>query len=97
MRFPKSKIGLTLSLLYLLGSMFLIASQGLFGESFIAITLGLPWSIFMIAFPNVIGDDSHLVRLSLYIRVLAPIMVNIILFYWIGVGIQKLLFRKNLK
>jgi len=48
MHLPKSQFGLTFSLLYIFGSIYLIATQGLFGENFIVATLGLPWSFFMV-------------------------------------------------
>lgn len=97
MRLPKSKVGLTLSFLYLIVSLSLILSQGLFGESFIALILGVPWS-FLIVLSGVnaiVSDSSPLFSLFLYAWVLVPIIVNVALLYWIGVGIQKLLFRKS--
>ena len=95
MRIPQSKIGLTLSTLYLLVSAFLILSQGLFGESFIAIVLGLPWSFLMIYFNLTISENNPLFPIFLYIWVLGPVIVNIILFYWIGVGIEKLFSKRK--
>ena len=97
MRLPKSKVGLTLSFLYLIVSIFLILSQGLFGESFIAILLGFPWSFLIVLgeINTIVSDSSPLFSLFLYSWVLAPIIVNLVLFYWIGVGIQKLFFRKS--
>ena len=96
MRIPQSKIGLTLSILYLLVSVFLILSQGLFGESFIAIILGLPWSFLMIYFNlPIISENNPLFPLFLYIWVLGPVIVNITLFYWIGVGIEKLFSKRK--
>lgn len=81
MRIPKSQFGLTFLLLYILGSIYLIVTQGLFGESFVAITLGLPWS-FLLVLSNI--------NIPVYIFVLAPIVLNAVLLYWIGAGIQKL-------
>ena len=97
MRLPKSKVGLTLSFLYLIVSTYLILSQGLFGESFIAILLGFPWSFMIVlgGINSVVSESNPLFSLFLYSWVLAPIIVNLVLFYWIGVGIQKLLFRKS--
>ena len=98
MRLPKSKVGLTLSFLYLIFSTYLILSQGIFGESFIAILLGFPWSFLIVlgGINTIVSDSSPLFSLFLYSWVLAPIIVNLVLFYWIGVGIQKLFFRKSL-
>ena len=97
MRLPKSKVGLTLSFLYLIVSTYLILSQGIFGESFIAILLGFPWSFMIVlgGINSVVSDSNPLFFLFLYSWVLAPIIVNLVLFYWIGVGIQKLFFRKS--
>ena len=95
MKLLKSKVGLTLSLLYLFGSVYLIASQGLFGESFIAVVLGLPWSFFMAYFSKFfpIKLENPLFLLFVCVWILTPIIVNIICLYWIGVGIQKLARR----
>jgi len=79
---PKSQFGLTFSLLYILGSVYLIVTQGLFGESFIAVILGLPWS-FLLVFSKI--------SIPLYVLILMPIVLNVVLLYWIGAGIQKLL------
>ena len=95
MRLPKSKLGLTLSLLYLLGSIFFITSQGLFGESFIAVILGLPWSFFGIYLRY--SQNNSLFHLVLYLKLLVPIVVNIVLLYWIGAGIQRLFSRRESK
>ena len=97
MRLPKSKAGLTLSVLYLIVSIYLILSQGLFGESFIAILLGFPLSFLIVlgGINSIVSESSPLFSLFLYSWVLAPIIVNLVLFYWIGVGIQKLFFRKS--
>ena len=97
MRLLKSKVGLTLSFLYLIVSIFLILSQGLFGESFIALLLGFPWSFLIVlsGVNTIVSDSSSLFSLFLYAWVLVPIIVNVVFLYWIGVGIQKLLFRKS--
>ena len=96
MKLLKSKTGLTLSFLYLGISIFLIISQGLFGESFIAVILGLPWSFLIVYFKLFTISQHHpLFLLFLYIETLGPIIVNIILFYWIGVGVEKLFSRSK--
>ena len=97
MKLPKSKVGLTLSFLYLIVSASLVLSQGLFGESFIVLLLGFPWSFLIVlgGINTIVSDSSPLFSLFLYVWVLVPIIVNVALLYWVGVGIQKLLFRKN--
>ena len=90
MKLPTSKVGLTLSGLYLLGSIYLILTQGLFGESFIVLILGLPWS-----FGTVLLGFTATNTVFLYILFLTPILFNIIIFYWMGVGIQKLFFNRR--
>ena len=95
MKLPKSKVGLTFSLFYLLGSTYLILSQGLFGESFIAIVLGFPWS-FLIILSNshaIVSDSSPLFTLFLYAWLLGPIIVNLVLLYWVGIVAKKVLSR----
>ncbi len=83
MRLPKSQFGLTFSLLYILGSVYLIVTQGLFGESFVVSMLGLPWSYLFI------WSIIHK-AISLYIVVLGSMILNTVFLYWIGVGVQKL-------
>lgn len=96
MKLPKSKVGLILSFLYLIGSIFLILSQGLFGESFIAILLGFPWSFLIVlgGIRSIVSDSSPLYSLFLYSRILAPIIVNIVVLYWVGFVLEKVLFKK---
>ena len=96
MKLPKSKVGLILSFLYLMGSIFLVLSQGIFGESFIAILLGFPWSFFIIlsGINTAVSDSNPLFFLFLYVWVLTPIIVNVILFYWAGVFLEKVFSRK---
>ncbi len=76
----KKTLALILPGIYLLLSAYLIATQGLFGESFIAILLGIPWS-FMLAFFEYGGDPS---TPMLYVLVLGPIALNAIILYFIG-------------
>ncbi len=74
-----SKLGLGLAGVYLVVSAFLIMSQGLFGESFIAIILGVPWS-FLFAF----FEYWQASNLPLTLLLLAPIGLNAFLLLWIG-------------
>lgn len=80
----RSTLGFAFSGLYLLLCAFLIGTQGLFGESFIAIILGLPLSLLMasVEFGNVEGP-------FLYVLVLLPIIFNAFLLYWIGYFLGK--------
>jgi len=77
-------LGILVSGIYVLASAYLIYTQGLFGESFIAILLGFPWSFILafIEFGNVSGA-------FLYLLVLAPLFLNAVLLYGIGVWIAK--------
>lgn len=71
--------GLVLSGVYVLASIYLIATQGLFGESFIALILGLPWSMAFSLFE--FGGASGAV---LYVMLIVPMVVNAAILYWIG-------------
>lgn len=79
-----SKAGLTASLVYLGLCVYLIATQGLFGESFIALLLGLPWSLVpsFFEFGNVSGA-------LLYILLLLPLVINATILYWMGSKIDQ--------
>jgi hypothetical protein len=76
---PRSTLGLTLASLYILASIYLIWTQGLFGESFIAILLGLPWTLGLayIEFRNATGA-------VLYALLIAPLVLNAFILYKIG-------------
>lgn len=80
-----SIIGLALSGIYVLVSLYLIATQGLFGESFIVIILGLPWS-FLLA----LMEFGSVTGFWLYVLVLAPLVLNAWILYVIGA-----LFRRR--
>jgi hypothetical protein len=79
-----SKLGLLLSGIYILGSMYLISTQGLFGESFIVIILGAPWS-----FLTVLLGFNATNTLLLYVLFLTPLFLNAIFLYWIGTLLQR--------
>ena len=83
MKISQSKLGWMFSLLYVLVSVYFIYTQGLFGESFITVILGLPWSLLLAFFEygNVTGG-------LLYVLALAPIVLNALLLYLIGYFIQ---------
>lgn len=84
MNLPQSKLGFTLAGVYLLISAYFIFTQGLFGESFIAVILGLPWSMVFASFEY--GNANGAL---LYILILGPIILNAYILYWIGSRIQR--------
>ncbi len=88
MKLPSSKLGLSLAVIYILAAAYLILTQGLFGESFISIILGLPWTLLLalIEFGGASG-------VFLYVLILTPMVLNAVILYWIGALIQRL-FRK---
>lgn len=74
-----SKLGLLLALTYIIGSALLILVQGLTGESFIALLLGIPWS-FGFAFFEYWAASGPM----LYFLLILPLAVNAAIIYWIG-------------
>lgn len=82
---PMSKPGLILSGVYLAISAYLIATQGLFGESFIALILGMPWTLILASF-EFGGVSGYLA----YVLILAPLALNAYILYVVG----KLLGRR---
>ncbi len=69
-----------LAAIYVVICALLIWSQGLFGESFIALLLGLPWSMVFSLFE--FGQASGAI---LYVMILAPLALNAFLLYCLGV------------
>jgi hypothetical protein len=65
--------------IYLAISAYLIYTQGLFGESFIALILGLPWTLILSYFE--FGGASGALA---YVLILAPIALNAYILYVIG-------------
>ncbi len=84
MNLPKSKLGLAFSGFYIVLSIILIAVQGLFGESFIALILGLPWSLLL-----ALIEYGHAGGIFIYILLLGPLALNAGLLYWIGSVLSK--------
>ncbi len=74
-----SKFGFALALLYLLATAYLIGTQGLFGESFIVIVLGLPWTLLFSFFEYWGATDGLLLFL-----IGLPLVLNTFLLYWVG-------------
>ncbi len=79
MRLPSSRLGLIFAAIYILLAVYLIITQGLFGESFIAIILGLPWTLLLslIEFGGASGP-------FLYVLIIAPMALNAFILYLIG-------------
>jgi hypothetical protein len=85
----KSKLGLTFAGAFILMAAYLIFTQGLFGESFIALILGLPW-VLLLAYFEFGGVESKAVMMLL---TLTPIAINVLLLYGIGALIGRLFSR----
>lgn len=81
----KSRLGLGLAGIYLLSVIYFAATQGVFGESFIMLILGLPWTLGLAAieFGGVAGSFA-------YVLIFAPIVLNAAILYWIGSRITRL-------
>jgi hypothetical protein len=82
-----STAGLVLSGAFLLISIYLILTQGLFGESFIALILGMPW-ILLLSYFEFFEPSSSVV---LAILILIPIILNAGLLYGAGLLLEKVL------
>lgn len=74
-----NKLGLVLSGVYLLAALYLITTQGLFGESFITVILGMPWTLGL-AYVEYFSASGPL----LYVLALAPIALNAYVLYKLG-------------
>lgn len=79
-----SKNGLILASIYIVLCAYLITTQGLFGESFIAIILGLPWSLAFSFF-----EYGNVEGILMYVFVLAPMALNAYILYCLGSLIGK--------
>ena len=79
-----SKPGLVVAGAYLALCAYLIGTQGLFGESFITLILGLPWTLGL-AYFEYFNPSGALI----YVLALAPIALNAILLYWIAARIAR--------
>jgi hypothetical protein len=75
----KSKTGLLLAGAYGVVALYFILTQGLFGESFIAIILGIPWSFIFSFFEYWQAEGIVAVML-----LIAPMLLNAYLLYLIG-------------
>ncbi len=79
-----SRAGLIAAGVYVALCVYLIATQGLFGESFITIILGLPWSMLLAFFEyfNATGAVA-------YILAIIPLVLNAALIYWIAARLTR--------
>lgn len=84
----KSKFGLVFGGAFLLIAIYLIATQGLFGESFVALMLGMPWALIP-AYFEYGGDSGPLV----YFLLVVPILINACILYGVGSFVGRLLSR----
>lgn len=79
-----SKLGWILSTIYAALCILLILMQGLTGESFIALILGLPWSLALAYFEYFhLGDSAWL-----YVLLIAPLVINAKLLYCLGAWLE---------
>ncbi|MFZ2887319.1 MAG: hypothetical protein WA021_05880 [Minisyncoccia bacterium] len=74
-----SKVGLVLAGAYLAASAYFIGTQGLFGESFISLILGMPWTLGLAYF-----EYFNATGAVMYVLALAPIALNTYILYKIG-------------
>ncbi len=79
-----SKLGMILGGGYALLALVLVLTQGLFGESFIAIILGLPWTL-LLSFFEFFGAEGPL----LVILLVLPMVINAYLLYRLGKFISR--------
>ena len=101
MKLLRSALGWGFAAVYIAATILLLCSQGLFGESFIALILGLPWSALLAFVAARFADrympplESPLFLIAVYAHVLLPIMLNALLFYVIGFGLERLVKKKE--
>jgi hypothetical protein len=84
----KSKLGLIFAGVYILVAGYLITTQGLFGESFIALILGLPWSMLMAYF-----EFGGVAGPFLYVLIFTPLILNALILYWVGSKVERISSR----
>lgn len=59
------------------------------GEGFGSIVVGMPWSFLLVEYGIRPSGDSHFFLFFFYVQIFLPIVLNVILFYWFGVVLQK--------
>lgn len=86
-----SKTGLACAGVFILAAAYFIGTQGLFGESFIALILGLPW-VLIPSYFEFFGLQNDI---AMMFFTLAPMVINVVLSYWIGSMIGSLFSRSS--
>lgn len=83
-----SKLGLTFAGLFLAILGYFIATEGLFGESFIALILGLPW-VLIPAYFEFWGASGAVGA----VLTLVPIAINAAILYFLGSALGRIFSR----
>ena len=84
-----AKLGWIFAGAYALVAAYFIMTQGLFGESFIALILGMPWTLALAAI-EFGGAEGAVAALML----LAPMALNAAILYWLGSLLGRALARE---
>ncbi len=77
--YMKTKLGMIFAGVYVVLAVYLIVTQGLFGESFIALILGMPWTL-VLSFFEFFGAGGLVAGILLVI----PMILNAYLLYRLG-------------
>ena len=80
----KSKLGVVFCLAYVAVAAYLIGTQGLTGESFVSLILGMPWTLALAAV-----EFGGAEGIMLYALLIIPIALNAFLLYKLGSYIAK--------
>lgn len=86
-----SKTGLAFAGVFVFVAAYFIFTQGLFGESFIALILGLPW-VLVPSFFEFFGLEGDI---AMMFFTLFPVVINIAIAYWIGSLVGKMSSRRS--
>lgn len=84
-----SKLGAAFVGIYIAIGAYFILTQGLFGESFIALILGLPW-VLIPAYFEFFGLQNDI---AMMVFTLTPLVINIVLLYFVGLLIGRVFSR----
>jgi hypothetical protein len=79
-----SKTGLVVAGIYVALCAYLIGTQGLFGESFISLILGLPWTLGLAFFEYFNASGTTAVVLAII-----PLILNTLIIYWIAARVTR--------
>lgn len=83
-RYMRSTYGWIFVGIYIAACAYFIGTQGLFGESFITLILGLPWTLGLAFFEYFNATGSVAVILAL-----VPLALNALIIYWIAARITR--------